>query len=61
LGTAFGPLAAGALFDQRGSYSSFLVLAAVMTLASALALASLQRPAVVLVPLVKDGRAPPRA
>jgi MFS family permease len=44
LGTAFGPLAAGAVFDRQGSYASFLVLAAVMTLSSALALASLRRP-----------------
>jgi MFS family permease len=45
LGTAFGPLAAGAVFDHYGSYAPFLMLTAVLMAASALTLASLGRQA----------------
>lgn len=38
LGTAFGPLGAGAIFDSYGSYVPFLILTAVMMGASAIAL-----------------------
>lgn len=41
LGTSFGPLAAGAVFDRYGSYSPFLTLAIALMAASALALATL--------------------
>jgi MFS family permease len=41
LGTAFGPLAAGALFDHYASYAPFLVLAMVLMAVSATALLSL--------------------
>jgi MFS family permease len=44
LGTAFGPLAAGAIFDQYASYTPFLILAMGLMAASAIALASLGRP-----------------
>jgi predicted MFS family arabinose efflux permease len=44
LGTAFGPLAAGAAFDWYGSYAQFLVLTMVFMAASSLALATLSRP-----------------
>jgi MFS family permease len=40
-GTAFGPLAAGAVFDRYGSYAPFLMLTAVLMAASAIALFSL--------------------
>lgn len=41
LGTAFGPLAAGTVFDHAGSYAPFLVLAIVLMALSAAALVSL--------------------
>lgn len=41
LGTAFGPLGAGAIFDYFQSYEPFLILTAVLMAASALALFSL--------------------
>ncbi|HEY0914922.1 MAG TPA: MFS transporter [Solimonas sp.] len=44
LGTAFGPLAAGAIFDLNNSYVPFLLLAMGLMAASAIALASLGRP-----------------
>ncbi|GFE79842.1 MFS transporter [Steroidobacter agaridevorans] len=40
-GTAFGPLAAGAVFDRYQSYSMFLMLTAVLMAASAIALFTL--------------------
>jgi cyanate permease len=45
LGTAFGPLAAGALFDQFGSYAEFLRMTAVLMAISGISLASLGSPA----------------
>lgn len=44
LGTAFGPLAAGATFDRFGGYEPFLVATVVLMGLSSLALASLRRP-----------------
>lgn len=44
LGTAFGPLAAGALFDNFGSYAIFLKLVMVLMSVAALALATLGAP-----------------
>ncbi len=41
LGTAFGPLAAGAVFDQAGSYTPFLLLTTLLMAASGIALYSL--------------------
>lgn len=41
LGTAFGPLGAGAMYDRFGDYDQFLVLIAVLMGASALALWSM--------------------
>ena len=41
LGTAFGPLAAGAVFDRYGSYAPFLMLTTVLMAASAIALFTL--------------------
>ena len=41
IGTALGPLAAGAMYDHYGDYSEFLVLSGVLMLASALSFASL--------------------
>jgi MFS family permease len=41
LGTAFGPLGAGAVYDHYGTYSPFLILTAVLMGASAVALFSL--------------------
>jgi MFS family permease len=41
LGTAFGPLVAGAVFDQNGSYGPFLLLTTVLMSISAIALFSL--------------------
>lgn len=41
LGTAFGPLVAGAVFDRSGSYAPFLMLTIALLAASALALATL--------------------
>lgn len=43
LGTAFGPLGAGAVFDHYQSYEPFLMLAAVLMGTSAIALFSLAR------------------
>ena len=43
LGTAFGPLAAGSVFDHAGSYTPFLVTAIGLMAVSAMALASLGR------------------
>ena len=40
-GTAFGPLAAGAVFDRYQSYSFFLMLTAALMAASAVALFTL--------------------
>ena len=44
LGTAFGPLAAGATFDRFDTYAPFLVLTTIFMAASSLALASLHHP-----------------
>jgi MFS family permease len=44
VGVAFGPLAAGAAFDQYGSYAPFLMLTMVLMALSALALATLGKP-----------------
>lgn len=44
LGTAFGPLAAGTVFDRVDSYVPFLLPAIVLMGVSALALSSLDRP-----------------
>jgi len=44
LGTAFGPLTAGAVFDHFGSYSPFLTATIALMAASALALLSLGPP-----------------
>lgn len=41
LGTAFGPLGAGAVFDHYGSYEPFLILTAILMGLSAVALLSL--------------------
>lgn len=41
LGTAFGPLGAGAIYDHYGSYSPFLIITAIMMGASAISLFSL--------------------
>lgn len=41
LGTAFGPLGAGAVYDNFGSYSPFLVLTAILMGISAIALFTL--------------------
>jgi predicted MFS family arabinose efflux permease len=46
LGTALGPLAAGAAFDIFGSYAAFLVLTAVLMAIGSLSLAALGEPAV---------------
>lgn len=43
-GTAFGPLAAGTVFDHYGSYAPFLQMTIVLMAVSAIALASLGRP-----------------
>jgi len=43
LGTSFGPLSAGAIFDRFGSYAPFLMLNTVLLAMSALALLSLGR------------------
>jgi MFS family permease len=45
MGTAFGPLAAGHVFDQYGSYTPFLIVTIVLMSVSSLALASLKPPA----------------
>ena len=55
LGSAFGPLAAGATYDRTGSYSSFLILTMVLMTVSALALASLRKP-----PYIAHEDQPPR-
>lgn len=44
LGTSFGPLTAGAVFDQYGSYAPFLMLNAVLMTLSAITLLSLGSP-----------------
>lgn len=44
LGTALGPLAAGATFDRYESYAPFLVLTMVLMASSSVALATLSRP-----------------
>jgi MFS family permease len=44
LGVAFGPLAAGAVFDKYDSYAQFLVLTIAFMAATSLALATLGRP-----------------
>ncbi len=44
LGTSFGPLTGGAIFDQFGSYAPFLMLNAVLMTLSAIALLSLGAP-----------------
>jgi MFS family permease len=44
LGTSFGPLTGGAIFDQSGSYAPFLMLNAVLMTLSAVALLSLGPP-----------------
>jgi MFS family permease len=41
-GTAFGPLAAGAVYDHYGSYQPFLILTIVLMAVSAIALASMK-------------------
>jgi MFS family permease len=43
-GTAFGPLAAAAVYDHSGSYLPFLLLTIVFMAGSSLALASLPQP-----------------
>jgi predicted MFS family arabinose efflux permease len=43
LGTAFGPLAAGAVFDRFGGYEPFLVLTIILMALSSVLLASLRR------------------
>jgi MFS family permease len=45
LGTAFGPLAAAAIYDHYGRYEPFLLLTIVFMLGSSVALVSLPRPA----------------
>jgi MFS family permease len=45
LGTAFGPLAAAAIYDRHGSYELFLMLTIACMAASSFALLSLPRPA----------------
>jgi MFS family permease len=44
LGTAFGPLAAGSVFDHYGSYQPFLMLTAIMMGVSAIVLLTLGSP-----------------
>ena len=44
VGTATGPLVAGAVFDHYGSYAIFLILSAALLAISSIALASLGRP-----------------
>ena len=44
LGTAFGPLAAGSVYDHAGSYTPFLTLAIALMASSAIALWSLGHP-----------------
>ncbi len=44
IGTAFGPLAAAAVYDQGGSYAPFLLLTIVFMAGSGIALASLPQP-----------------
>jgi MFS family permease len=44
LGTAFGPLASGAVYDRFGSYSPFLILTIVLMALSSLALVTLKAP-----------------
>ncbi|MFT5483420.1 MAG: MFS family permease [Halieaceae bacterium] len=44
IGTAFGPLAAAAVYDHSGSYAPFLALTIVFMAGSSLALASLPHP-----------------
>ena len=44
IGTAFGPLAAAAVYDHSGSYVPFLLLTIVFMAGSSLALASLPQP-----------------
>jgi MFS family permease len=44
LGTAFGPLAAGAVFDANASYTPFLYLTMILMSTAALSLATLGRP-----------------
>jgi MFS family permease len=41
-GTAFGPLAAGAVYDHYGSYQPFLILTIVLMAVSAIALSSMK-------------------
>ena len=41
LGTAFGPLAAGAIFDHYGDYTNFLYLTVILIDSSSIALFSL--------------------
>ncbi len=53
MGTAFGPLAAGAIFDNNGSYASFLMLGIVLMAVSAIALLSLGSPVRVAEPAVQ--------
>lgn len=43
-GTSFGPLAAGAVYDQYHTYAPFLILTMVLMAAGSLAVASLPRP-----------------
>jgi len=50
-GTAFGPLAAGAVFDNYGSYAPFLMMTTVLMAASAIALFTLRPPALSTVPI----------
>lgn len=46
MGTAFGPLAAGAAYDHFGSYANFLLLGAVLMIVASLSLLSLGKPPV---------------
>lgn len=53
VGIAFGPLAAGAVYDHFGSYAPFLMLTAVLMATSAIAVFSIGPP----VPMAAEGRA----
>lgn len=53
MGTAFGPLAAGAVFDATGGYAPFLLTTIALMVLSSLAIASLKPP-----PFAAHGAAP---
>lgn len=54
LGTSFGPLAAGAVFDRYASYARFLMLAMALMAVSAAALVSLGPTPTAVTPAVRD-------